>query len=232
MATYYISPTGSDAADGLSTGTAWQTVAKITSGSFSAGDSILLEKGGTYGHFTVPSSGSSGNPITIGSYGTGADPICKGSITASGWSDEGGNIWSFQHASLTQDPKSVTFDGALKARGKSGYFTITAASAEGGGSYVDAAGLPAIDYTGTQIVIRNRRFIFRAWDITSKSGDRITYTSDITGTTAYTPTVGYGFFLQNHLSFLTTDGDWMYDSATDTLYMYFSDDAPACNPQL
>lgn len=228
MATYYISPTGNDSNDGLSTGTAWQTVSKITSGSFSPGDSILLQKvpGHRYGHFTIPNSGSDGNRIIIGSYGSGDQPECYASILASGWNDEGGNIHSFQNGAMLQDPKSVVYDGVFKPRGRSNYFTITAANAEGVGSYVDATGLPAIDYTGTQIVIRNNQYIFRAWDITSKVGDRINYSSDLTGLSAYTPIVGYGFFIQNHMSLLTEDGDWMYDSATNTFYMYFADDDP------
>jgi len=224
MAIYYINPGGNDAADGLSHETGWQTVAKITSGSFSPGDSILLERGGTYGHYVPPSSGSSGNPITIGAYGSGVNPICYGAIFASGWSDEGGNIWSFTHVSLNEDPKMVRFDGTLRERGKSGYFTITAAS--GTEEWVEATGLPTFTYTGVQIVTRNRRFIFRVSGDVSKSSNRLTYGSDMTDLGLYNCIVGYGFFLQNHSSYLTTDGDWMYDSATDTLYMYFADDDP------
>jgi len=231
MAVYYIRPGGSDAADGLSHATAWQNPdVKITGGSFSPGDRFKFERGyDQYAHFTPPSSGSAGNPIIFESYGSGSDPKCRGDIAASGWNDEGGNIHSFQHASMTQDPKSVTFDGVLKPRGKSQYFVITARTAEGVGSYVETLAdpaLPAIDYTGTQIVIRNSQYIFRAWPISSKSGVRVNYTSDITGMQAYTPTVGNGFFIQNHLSLLVADGDWMYDEATDTLYMYFADDDP------
>lgn len=231
MAIYYIRPGGSDAADGLSHETAWQSPdIKITGGSFSPGDRIRFERGyDRYAHFTPPSSGSSGNPIIFESYGSGDDPKCRGDMVATDWNDEGGNIHSFQHASMSQDPKSVTFDDVLKPKGKSAYFTITARSAEGGGSYVDATGLPAIDYTGTQVVIRNSQYIFRVWPIASKVGDRVNYTSDITGMQAYTPTVGNGFFIQNHLSLLTNDGDWMYDETTDTLYMYFGDDNPAAH---
>lgn len=226
MATYYISSiNGSDGNNGLSIGTAWQnTDIKITGGSFLPGDIILLEMDGVYQSFTVPSSGTEGNTITIGAYGTGADPICYGAIFASGWNDEGGNIHSFQNVAMTEDPKMVRFDGVNKARGKSVYFTITAASATE--EWVESTGLPTFDYTGVQIVTRNRRFIFRTSGSVSKVGNRLTYGSDMPDLGLYNCIVGYGFFLQNHLSYLTTDGDWMYDSATDTLYMYFADNTP------
>jgi hypothetical protein len=42
---------------------------------FNAGDSILAKRGDTFsGTLTVSRSGSSGNPIVFGAYGTGADP--------------------------------------------------------------------------------------------------------------------------------------------------------------
>ena len=88
MATYYVKTGGSDAADGLSDGNAWQTVAKVNGETFAAGDSILFNRGDTWREtLTVPSSGSSGNPITFGAYGTGALPIITGANVATGWAD-------------------------------------------------------------------------------------------------------------------------------------------------
>ena len=89
--TYYVdSVSGSDSNNGTSTGTPWQTIAKINAQSFNPGDSILLKCGDVFynGPLTVPTSGSNGNPITFGHYGTcGANPIVKGSLplTTSGF---------------------------------------------------------------------------------------------------------------------------------------------------
>ena len=77
-ATYYVDATGgNDSNDGLTTGTAWQTVANINSTTFSAGDSVLFKRGETAtGTVTLyDDSGTAGNPITFGAYGTGADPL-------------------------------------------------------------------------------------------------------------------------------------------------------------
>lgn len=79
--TYFVAAAGSDSNSGTDSLHPWQTVAKVNSFSFSPGDSILFNRGDSwYGtSLTVPSSGSSGSPITFGAYGTGADPVLKGS---------------------------------------------------------------------------------------------------------------------------------------------------------
>ena len=78
MATYYVKNSGSDAANGLTEGTAWQTIAKVNSsqGSFNPGDTISFNKGDSFsGRLNITKMGSVGSPITYNSYGTGAKPI-------------------------------------------------------------------------------------------------------------------------------------------------------------
>jgi parallel beta-helix repeat protein len=81
-AIYYVDCNADgDAGAGTGTGAAvaWKTIAKVNASSFSAGDSILFNKGCTWREqLTVPSSGSAGLPITFGAYGTGANPIISG----------------------------------------------------------------------------------------------------------------------------------------------------------
>jgi hypothetical protein len=86
MTTYYLSyDSGSDSNNGTSTATPWKTTAKITLGSFLPGDQILFKRGefwsvgiGFSSTAVIPSSGAAGNPIVVGAYGTGADPIIDG----------------------------------------------------------------------------------------------------------------------------------------------------------
>src|SRR5215472_11115354 len=94
--TYYIAAAGSDSNNGTTTGTPWahapgmpgcaSTCAGVT---LQPGDSVLFNRGDAwYGQtLTAPASGSSGSPLTFGAYGTGADPILKGStlLTTSGY---------------------------------------------------------------------------------------------------------------------------------------------------
>lgn len=75
---YYVKNGGSDSADGLSDGNAWETISKIQSSSFSAGDVIYFNKGDTWAEdLSFPSSGTLGNEITLTAYGSGADPIMQ-----------------------------------------------------------------------------------------------------------------------------------------------------------
>ena len=79
--TYYVAAAGSDANVGTDTGHPWQTISKVSGSTFSAGDSVLFNRGDVwYGtSLTVPSSGTNGAPILFGAYGSGANPIIKGS---------------------------------------------------------------------------------------------------------------------------------------------------------
>ncbi len=65
---YYVDcNAANDSGNGTSTGTAWKTINKVNTSSFSAGDSILFNKGCIWREqLTVPSSGSAENVITFG----------------------------------------------------------------------------------------------------------------------------------------------------------------------
>jgi hypothetical protein len=78
-ATYYISASGSDSNDGMSSSTPWQTVAKVNSGTYSAGDSILFRGGDTFsGTISLTLTGSAALQSSISSYGTGRATISSG----------------------------------------------------------------------------------------------------------------------------------------------------------
>src|SRR5271167_4062371 len=84
--TYYVDNcvvTGSDSNNGTSTGSPWLTINKVNTSTFNAGDSVLFERTCTWREqLTVPSSGSAGNPITFGAYGSGALPSIDGANLA------------------------------------------------------------------------------------------------------------------------------------------------------
>ncbi len=69
-ATYYVRHGGDDSADGLSPATAWATLTKVSSHSFSAGDSVLLHEGDTWTGQTleVDWSGKSSKEAVVGAY--------------------------------------------------------------------------------------------------------------------------------------------------------------------
>lgn len=82
-ADYYVDATdGDDGNTGTSPGQAWQTLAKIEAESFAANDNIYLQRGEVWEEsLDFPSSGTSGNPITISAYGSGSPPVIDGGGT-------------------------------------------------------------------------------------------------------------------------------------------------------
>jgi hypothetical protein len=79
---YYVdSNEGNDANSGESVSSPWKTLAKVNAMSFSAGDQIYLKAGSEFAEqLTITSSGSPGNPIIFGAYGSGAMPVITGAV--------------------------------------------------------------------------------------------------------------------------------------------------------
>jgi hypothetical protein len=136
-ATYYVSNSGNDSNAGTSTLVPWATVGRVNT--FLAatgisgpqpGDSILFQRGGVWrdafiqcqnivaaatGWTTASNppacSGSASAPITIGAYGTGANPIIDGAdpLTLT-WTPVNGSTWQATLSSGTM-PSKLYVDG-------------------------------------------------------------------------------------------------------------------------
>lgn len=84
---YYVSNTGNDNNDGLTESTPWKSLAKASEaaersnqgGFLQPGDKLLFKRGDTFiGQLVLWCSGTETNPIEIGCYGTGENPILTG----------------------------------------------------------------------------------------------------------------------------------------------------------
>jgi hypothetical protein len=105
---YYVKNSGSDVANGLLPATAWQTINKINTSTFLAGDTIFFNRGDTWREtLTVPSSGTSSAYIVFSSYGTGALPKIYGSEFEDTWTH--GDI---PGAAANNDLLTESFEGA------------------------------------------------------------------------------------------------------------------------
>lgn len=77
--TYYVSASGSDSNNGLTTSTPWLTIAKVNATTFSPGDRIKFRGGDTFsGSISINDSGTASERIVISSYGTGQAKISCG----------------------------------------------------------------------------------------------------------------------------------------------------------
>jgi len=113
--TYYIDATnGSDSNTGTSPTAAWKTIAKVNNSSFNPGDFILFKRGQVWREMLiVSSSGSLGNPITFGAYGSGNNPLILGSDDYDDpekWLSFGSNKWATAIGSFPNDPIHVLYN--------------------------------------------------------------------------------------------------------------------------
>ncbi len=74
---YFVKSLGDNGLDGLTDATAWATIAKVNEETFLPGDTIQLNRGDSFGdvRLNFANAGTSGNPITLQAYGSGAKPI-------------------------------------------------------------------------------------------------------------------------------------------------------------
>ena len=80
---YYVSPSGNDSSNGLSSASAWKTIAKVNATELTPGDLVLFQGGQTFnGRLYIRNSGIAGFNIKFSSYGTGRATINGGSGTA------------------------------------------------------------------------------------------------------------------------------------------------------
>jgi len=116
--TYYVSPSGSDSNNGISTMTPWQSVGKVNSFAFPLGSTVSFEGGQTFtgclvfNTTNVPVSSAS-TPFTVNSYGGGVATIqsnCMGTTAAAVTID---NVSGFYFNGLKVVNGSSTIYGIL-----------------------------------------------------------------------------------------------------------------------
>lgn len=117
-ATYYVSPSGSDANPG-SAAAPWRTVDRVNRASLAPGDTVLFQGGATFGDATLvpPSSGTSGSPVTFGSYGSGQATINNSNGAV--WLPSGLHDVAFTNLSLSASG-AIVFASAGSGSGSSG----------------------------------------------------------------------------------------------------------------
>lgn len=230
--TYYVSNSGSDAANGTSESTAWQTTARVNSQSFQSGDRVLFQRGGTwYGNIIVNQSNGYVNNVIFDAYGTGANPVITGFQTVSGWTNLGGNIWeSINAVSTLPTLKLVIENGVNTAIGRTpngdatypflpNYFTIGSHTGTGNGATTITSSSLTTNWAGADVVVRVNHWTLDKEPITGQTDSTISF---IGQTTSDPIQNGWGFWIQNDPRTLDQQGEWYYDPSTKKLRIYSS----------
>jgi hypothetical protein len=114
---HYVSNDGDDNNDGLTPQTAWETISKVNSESFSPGDAVLFRRGDIWREMLmISSSGNQENPITFSYYGNGEQPAIYGSAAVTTWTHVSGSVWRGNEQ--VEDPsRGAPHDGQSKGSG-------------------------------------------------------------------------------------------------------------------
>lgn len=146
--TYYVDNcvvTGRDSNNGTAPGTPWLTIAHVNAHTFSAGDSVLFQGGCMWREqLSLQQSGSSGNPITIASYGTG-QAIINGANLLTAWTYASASLYYAAEpstSSLGVGSFQLFEDGARLTQN-----TTSPASLQAGQWYLDTGGSKIWVYT-------------------------------------------------------------------------------------
>lgn len=233
-ATYYLSNSGNNSNNGTSTSTPWRTISKLDSALtysvISQNDSILFNRGDRFfGQISLVS----GMPIGLffSAYGTGEKPIIDGSVKSFIFpndcsyldgkysiniSDHPDNIlnvyFETEELTLAREPEAdESIDGFI------GFNKIESVTkTDGVLKFNDATG-----YSGGQIVFKPNLWLYTVGNLTDSLGK-----TDIAETVDYA--LNYGYFVQNHINALDSDGEWYFNSSTNILYFKTSS-VDTCN---
>ncbi|MEP6594632.1 MAG: right-handed parallel beta-helix repeat-containing protein [Ginsengibacter sp.] len=232
---YFSSVSGNDDRTSLQAKTPsspWKTIDKLNSffSSLQPGDSILFKRGETfYGSITVNKSGTSHSPIVIGAYSEGNRPVITSLVTIANWTAKGNGIWESYNPSLSSTVNMVLLNGVEQQLGRypnidaanNGYLTFE--------SHVDKTSITdneltsSINWTGAELVMRTRRWVFDRNIITSQASGTLYYTTS----SIYEPYDNYGYFIQNNIKTLDKFGEWFYNLSTKKLSVYFGTNNPS-----
>lgn len=210
--TYYVSNAGNDANNGTSTNTPWRTIAKINAFAFSINDSIKFNDGDSWNEKLIPSISN----LYFGSYSTGDKPIITAFQTLGGFSNVGGNIWRAIATNSVDSLKVVLINGVMAHKSRlpnATYLTYIPASSNQNKIVGTLTGTP--DYTGDEIVVRDKHWIIQVSKISSQS----TGTLNLSIPLQYVPDCT-GYFIQNDSALVDTLNEYSFNYTTKSLIVY------------
>ena len=146
--TYYVdSVNGLDSHPGT-LANPWKTIAKVNSTTLLPGQSVGFKSGGTWREQLAPrQSGTAGYPITFGAYGSGAQPIIKGSDLVTGWTSNAGNITAVGDTSTSTRAVGTAIEIWYRVTTGASAFPLQSYSAYFGGGWKNATQLKFALYT-------------------------------------------------------------------------------------
>lgn len=134
--TYYVdAAAGADTNAGTSASAPWKSLAKVNATALGPGTQVLLKAGSTWTnqYLDLTGSGSAGDPIVVGRYGTGAKPVIDFGNTAVGGEGFGVRITNGSHWTISDlEITSGQFSTSMRRNG-----ILVLGAGAGGGAFSD-----------------------------------------------------------------------------------------------
>jgi len=238
--TYYVSSSaGNDANNGLSTGAPFATIGKVNGLNLQPGDRVLFKCGDTWraDPLVLSKSGIEAAQIEFSSYPAGcADkPVLSGSRPIGGWAVDTGSVYRADLTSgdFPQGLNQLFRNGQRLALGRwpnidapdGGYAFVDAHSA--GGNQITDNQLPAGNWSGAIVHIKNIRWSMLDRQVTSSSGHQLTLNQGLSClVSSWGGCTGWGYFINNSFNTLDQDGEWFYDPNARRVYLYSTSGPP------
>jgi len=175
-------------------------------------DTIFLKRGDVFRDQITVALASN---FVITAYGTGNNPIISGADSVISWT----TISTYWQANFSQPITNffVNNQEQIIARypdESSPYLTVDAGTTN---STLNDAGLSIISSTTlnqSQVCVHTAQWCWEKSPITSSTSNSITYLNP----TLRVPTANYGYFVYDHISYLTTGKEWKYDASSQKIY--------------
>lgn len=239
-AIYYVSSSGgSDSNNGLSEVNAFATIAKVNALNLQPGDQVLFKCGDVWRaeQLVISKSGTEAAPITFSSspQGCADKPSLSGSRLIGGWAPDSGNIYRADLSpadfplginQLFRNGQRLTLGRWPNADAANGGYSFVDAHSAGGNQITDDK-LPANDWSGAIVHIKNIRWSMLDRQVTGTGGHVLTLNQGLSCLiSGWSDCVGWGYFLNNHRNTLDQEGEWYYDAAARRVYLYSASGTP------
>lgn len=232
---YFSSTTGNDGRTAREAGNAatpWKSLEKLNAifGGLRPGDRIFFKRGDVFdGAINVTASGSNGNPIELGAYGSGDAPVISGLSSLSVFIKTGGNVWETSVANGGEAVNVLLLNGTPQRIGRypnsdaanGGYLTLESHNTNTSITDNELSSSPA--WNGGEVVIRKNRWVLDRNRITAHNGNTISYASE----SGYHASDKFGYFIQNHPAALDKNGEWYYNASGKKIGIYATGSAPS-----
>lgn len=228
--TYYFSSSSGDDTrtniEAQNPATPWKSISKLNSyfSNLLPGDSILFLRGDTfYGSIKITQDGTNSDPITLGAYGSGPNPIITGLTAIINWASLGGNLWESDAEPLAGNRVNIlvidstsypmgrypdattTNNGLLNYESHIGYHQI-----------IDNELTNTPNWTGAEAVVKKYAWIIDKGLITSHVNDTISFVNIIPEECFD----GMSYFIQNDIRTVTAANEWYYNPSSKKITLY------------